>query len=75
MRNTPLSATYLLAYGDASLYTIQECGLQGYLIAGFVWCSVYRDGRKYREARMQPLTRGPEADETKTMAVTLPQRV
>ena len=24
-------------------------------------------GLKYRGARMQPLTRGPEADETKTM--------
>ena len=24
---------------------------------------------------MQPLTRGPEADETKTMTVTLPHRV
>ena len=24
-------------------------------------------GRKYRGARVQPLTRGPEADETKTM--------
>ena len=30
---------------------------------------------KYRVARMQPLTRGPEADETKTMTVTLPHRV
>jgi hypothetical protein len=28
-------------------------------------------GPKYRGARMQPLTRGPEADETKTMTVTL----
>ena len=32
-------------------------------------------GLKYRGARMQPLTRGPEADETKTMTVTLPHRV
>ena len=32
-------------------------------------------GSKYRGARGQPLTRGPEADETKTMAVTLPHRV
>ena len=32
-------------------------------------------GPKYRGARMQPRTRGPEADETKTMTVTLPHRV
>ena len=32
-------------------------------------------GPKYRGARVQPLTRGPEADETKTMTVTLPHRV
>eukprot|EP00964_Phaeocystis_antarctica_P101943 scaffold67387_cov39-Phaeocystis_antarctica.AAC.1 len=29
-------------------------------------------GLKYRGARMQPLTRGPEADETKTMTVAWP---
>ena len=29
-------------------------------------------GRKFSGARGQPLTRGPEADETKTMTVTLP---
>ena len=29
-------------------------------------------GLKFSGARMQPLTRGPEADETKTMTVTLP---
>ena len=32
-------------------------------------------GLKYRGARVQPLTRGPEADETKTMTVALPHRV
>ena len=32
-------------------------------------------GSKYRGARGQLLTRGPEADETKTMTVTLPHRV
>ena len=32
-------------------------------------------GPKYRGAWGQPLTRGPEADETKTVAVTLPHRV
>ena len=32
-------------------------------------------GRKYRGARMQPRTRGPEAVETKTMTVALPHRV
>ena len=32
-------------------------------------------GLKYRGARMQPLTRGPEAVETKTMTVALPHRV
>jgi len=32
-------------------------------------------GPKYRGARGQPRTRGPEADETKTMTVTLPHRV
>ena len=32
-------------------------------------------GLKSPKARMQPLTRGPEAGETKTMAVTLPHRV
>ena len=30
-------------------------------------------GLKYRGARMQPLTRGPEANETKTLTVALPQ--
>ena len=33
-------------------------------------CTGY--GRKFSGARGQPLTRGPEADETKTMTVTLP---
>ena len=32
-------------------------------------------GLKSPKARMQPLTRGPEADETKPMAVTLPHHV
>ena len=39
----------------------------GYLVKGY--------GLKYRGARVQPLTRGPEADETKTMTVALPHRV
>ena len=30
-------------------------------------------GPKYRGARVQPLTRGTEADETKTKTVALPQ--
>ena len=38
-------------------------------------CMGYMYGLKSPKARMQPLTRGPEADETKTMAVTLPHRV
>ena len=32
-------------------------------------------GPKYRRARVQPLTRGPEDDETKTMTVARPQHV
>ena len=32
-------------------------------------------GRKYRHARMQPLTRGPEDGETKTMTVARPHHV
>ena len=32
-------------------------------------------GLKSPKSRMQPLTRGPEADETKIMAVTLPHHV
>ena len=32
-------------------------------------------GPKYRGARGQPRTRGPEDDETKTMTVALPHRV
>ena len=39
-------------------------------------CSCYTKGcgLKYRGSPGQPLTRGPEADETRTMAVTLPHR-
>ena len=41
--------------------------LVGHLYTGF--------GLKYRGARGQPRTRGPEADETKTMTVAWPQHV
>ena len=34
--------------------------------------TAYGYGLKYRGARGQPLTRGPEADETKTMTVAWP---
>ena len=37
--------------------------------------SVTGYGRKYRHARMQPLTLGPEDGETKTMTVARPQHV
>jgi hypothetical protein len=41
-----------------------------------VCVSVYTGyGPKSRHARMQPLTRGPEDDETKTMTVARPQHV
>ena len=43
-------------------------------IEGFFWYNTGY-GRKYRHARMQPPTRGPEDDGTKTMTVARPHHV